>query len=133
MRSVTIGGETRTINACPDSFVVYERNFAGTGHTLSEDINTFTAAVRSFNVMDFAVLPMDAVMRIEYTLESCVDGVMLPSFDVWVKQLPADAIQQIEGVLPDGWLLALFNELREKFFRFAAGEDVGAEGTGDEA
>lgn len=128
MRSVTIGSETRTINACPASFIVYERNFAGTGHTLREDINAFTEAVRGINVADFTIMPMDAVMRIEYTLESCVDGAMLPDFESWVKRLPVDAIQQIEGLMPDGWLLTLFNELRDTFFRFKAKENVGAEG-----
>jgi len=128
MRRVRIGGETRAINACPASFIVYDRAFAGTGHTLDSDINAFMAAGNNL------VLPMDALMRIEYALEASAVGVdVMPSFDVWVNELPQDALSQFTIKREGEWVADLFNELRDTFFRTEAEEDVGAAESQDEA
>jgi hypothetical protein len=128
MRQVRIGGEVRTINACPASFIVYDRAFAGTGHTLDADINAFMAAGNNL------VLPMDALMRIEYALEASAVGVdVMPSFDVWVNELPQDALSQFTIKREGEWVADLFNELRDTFFRTEADEDMGAAESQDEA
>lgn len=127
MRQVTIGSEVRTINACPASFIAYERAFAGTDHSLSDDINAFMDALRRGDSLG-RVLPMDAIMRIEYAFEASVPNATLPDFDVWIDAIPQDALQQITGVLSGGWFADLVREINSTFFRVEATKDVGAEG-----
>lgn len=131
MRQVHIGSEVRTINACPASFIVYERAF-GTAHSLSEDINELVSEIQHGDYLG-KVLPMDAIMRIEYAFEACAPNAALPDFDVWVNGLPAEALQQISGVISGGWFTDLVHEINATFFRYEAEEDVGAEGAGDKA
>lgn len=131
MRQVHIGGEVRTINACPASFIAYERAF-GTDHSLSDDINKFREVLSAGDFIG-KVLPMDAIMRIEYAFEASAPNVALPDFSVWVNALPAEALQQISGIASGGWLTNLTLEINDSFFRFEAEEDVGAEGAGDKA
>lgn len=126
MRQVNVGGEVRTINACPASFITYERAF-GTDHSLSDDINSLMGALRNGDSLG-KVLPMHAIMRIEYTFEASAPNTALPDFDVWVSDMPQDALQQITGVISGGWFTELVREINDAFFRFDAKEDVGAEG-----
>jgi hypothetical protein len=76
---------------------------------------------------------MDAIMRIEYAFEACAPNATLPDFDEWVGGLPAEALQQISGVISGGWFTDLVHEINATFFRYEAEEDVGAEGAGDKA
>jgi hypothetical protein len=131
MRQVHIGSEVRTINACPTSFIVYDRAF-GTDHSLSKDINEFVSEVKRGDYLG-KVLPMEAIMRIEYAFEACAPNAALPDFDVWVDGLPAEALQQISGVISGGWFADLMNEINATFFRYEAEENVGAAESQDEA
>lgn len=127
MRQVHIGGEVRTIKCCPRSFIVYERAFAGSGHTLDGDTNEFVQSGTNL----VSVLPMGALMRIEYALEASVDGATLPSFDVWVDELPEGVLNQFTIKRDNEWAADLFAELQDTFFRAASDENVGATPEGD--
>ena len=122
MRETTIGGESRKIDVNAFTTIVYERAFDG-AHKLHEDVNTFMGA--SMGQLD--VLPMDALLRLEYALERSVVPGLFPDFDAWLRAFPKEALDQEAMKGGDGWANTLADELLATFFPSLARQVVGAE------
>lgn len=131
MRKANVGGDIRNINASPYSIIVYERAF-GPDHAIHDDVNAFMNAQRGA----LLVLPMEALLRLLYTFEHSVDGVVFtPDYDAWLRELPMAALDQHSMSLDaDGWAMAVFEEVVKCFFpRLANPENVDEEADGEGA
>lgn len=124
MRETTIGGTIRKIDANPFTTIVYERSFDGK-HRMHDDISDLMNT--SFGPM--AVLPMDAILRLEYAFErSVVAGIAFPDFDHWLRSVPVEALDQSKAQENGGWVNTLVDEVVQTFFpSLAVYKNMGAE------
>ena len=127
MRTTTIGGTERRIDANPFTIIVYERAF-GVDHKLQNDITTLLNT--SFGPM--TVLPLDAIMRLEYALERSVTSIAFPDYDHWIRSFPIEELDQQKAQEVGGWVNNLLDEVVQTFFpKLAPKTDVDAEAAGD--
>ena len=127
MRETNIGGTVRRIDANPFTTIVYERAF-GLDHKLQNDVTTLLNT--SFG--PFVMLPMDAILRLEYALERSVVGVGFPDYDHWLRSFPVEEMDQQRAQENGRWVNTLLDEVVETFFpALAVRKDVGAEPSAD--
>ena len=125
MRDTEIGGTKRCIDANPFTTIVYERAFGG-DHKLHDDVNTF---LNSSFANPLTMLPMDAILRLEYAFERSVVSVAFPDYDQWLRSFPAEELDQQHAQEDGRWVNTLLDEVVQPFFpQFAQRENVGAEG-----
>ena len=127
MREIEIGGTIRKIDANPFTTIVYERAF-GLDHKLHDDVTTFLNT--SFGPM--TMLPMDAILRLEYALERSVVSIAFPDYDHWLRSFPIEELDQQRAQENGRWVNVLLDEVVETFFpSLAIRAGVGAQATSD--
>lgn len=126
MRETVICGQSRRIGASAFTEIVYERAFGG-AHELHEDANALLSAPTG----GLNVLPMGAVLRLEYAFERSVAPALFPDYDAWLRALPPGAMDQRAAQEPGGWAVTLLDEVVACFFpSFSQKPDVDAAGQG---
>lgn len=123
MRTTTIGGEARRICASAKATITYERAFAG-AHSLHKDVNSML----TMRTGSLTMLPMDALLRLEYVFERDATNGFFPSYDAWVDDFPAEELDQLRLQSKESWVDALLKEVVGVFFPKYATPDVGAAG-----
>jgi len=128
MRETTIGGTVRKIDANPFTTIVYERAF-GLNHKLHEDVTTFLDT--QFGPL--TMMPMDAILRLEYALERSVVSIAFPDYDNWLRSFPVEELDQRKAQENGRWVNTLLDEVVETFFpSLRVRADMGAQAAGDE-
>lgn len=120
-------GDSPSIDLNAFSSIVYERTFQRS-HTLAEDVNTVTHAPIGMMTM----LPVDALLRLEYVAQQSATSARMPDFDAWLRTVPREALSMDQPA--DGWIGTLIDEVVQTFFpKQVAVTEVAAEGGGDDS
>lgn len=127
MRQVTIGAGERRIDANAFTTIVYERSF-GRAHTLDEDVNKVVKAVVAPGQL--TMLPIGAMLRLEYALERSATSGAYPDYDSWLRSFPVEGLDQSALMEPGSWASGMLDEVVATFFPRYATADVVPDGAG---
>lgn len=121
MRKTTIGGSEREICVSAKATITYERAFSG-AHKLHEDVNSMLSMLTG----PLTMLPMDALLRLEYVFERDATTGRFLTFDAWVDEFPVSELDQSKLQGNESWVRTLLKEVVVVFFPKYATNNVGA-------